>query len=134
MSDLLSQESVDQFRAAMRNVTDTFHKTPVILRRKTGEEIDLLAGWKPDDTGSYGNVNGEAYVQEAQRETVERFLVSFNRDYLAEKQLIDSATDTLLISEDDKLIEKGKRYVLVKITDKGVFRGVPILVLLTVQR
>lgn len=118
----------------MRNVTDTFHKTPVTLRRSSGEEIELLAGWKPDDTGTDGEAHGEAYVREAQRETVERFLVSFNRDYLAEKELIDPATDTLLISEDDKLVVKGKRFVLVKITDKGVFRGVPILVQLTVQR
>ncbi|MDD2853536.1 MAG: hypothetical protein PHY09_16750 [Desulfuromonadaceae bacterium] len=132
--DLLSQDNVDQFRAAMRSVTDTFHKTPVILRRKSGEEIELLAGWKPDDTGSYGGVDGEAYVQEAHRETVERYLVSFNRDYLAAKELIDPATDKLLISEDDKLVFKGKRFVLVKITDKGVFRGVPILAQLTVQR
>ena len=132
--DMLSQENVDQFRSAMRSVTDTFHKTPVTLKRKTGEEFELLAGWKPDDTGSYGSINGEAYVQEAQRETVERFVVSFNRDYLAEKELIDPGTDRLLISEDDKLLVNDKRYVLVKITDKGVFRGMPILVQLTVQR
>ena len=132
--DLLTQDNVDQFRAAMRSVTDTFHKTPVTLKRKTGEEIDLLAGWKPDDTGTDGEGHGEAYVQEAQREPVERFVVSFNRDYLAEKELIDPTTDKLLISEDDKLIFQGKRFVLVKITDKGVFRGVPILAQLTVQR
>ncbi|MFZ2949456.1 MAG: hypothetical protein WA003_08215 [Desulfuromonadaceae bacterium] len=134
MSDLIDQAGVDEFRQAMRDLTDTFHKTPVTLKRKTGEEIPLLAGWKPDDVGSYGNVNGEAYVQEAQRETVERFVVSFNRDYLSEQGLTDPDTDLLLISEDDKLIFQGKRFVLVKITDKGVFRGVPILVRLTVQR
>lgn len=118
----------------MRSVTDTFHKTPVVLKRKTGEEIPLVAGWKPDDTGTDGEGHGEAYVQEAQRETVERFVVSFNRDYLVEQGLTDPATDKLLISEDDKLIFQGKRFVLVKITDKGVFRGLPILVQLTVQR
>jgi hypothetical protein len=132
--DLLSQDNVDQFRSAMRSVTDTFHKTPVVLRRKSGEEIDLLCGWKPDDVGTYGNVNGESHVQEESRETVERFIVSFNRDYLAEKELVDPATDKLLISEDDKLVFKGKRHVILKITDKGVFRGLPILAQLTVQR
>jgi hypothetical protein len=132
--DLLSQDNIDQFRAAMRSVTDTFHKTQVVLKRKTGEELPLLAGWKPADTGNDGEEHGEAHVREAQRETVERFIVSFNRDYLAEQGLTDPATDTLLISEDDKLIFQGKRFVLVKITDKGVFRGVPILVQLTVQR
>ncbi len=134
MADLLSQENVDQFRQAMRAVTDTFHKKPVILKRKSGEEIELTCGWKPDEAGSYGSVNGEAYLQEAHRETVERYLVTFNRDYLAEKGLIDPDTDELLISEDDKIVFKGKRHVLVKITDKGVFRGLPILAQLTVQR
>ena len=118
----------------MRSVTDTFHKTPVQLRRTSGEEIELLCGWKPDDVGSYGSVAGETYVQEAHRETVERYLVSFNRDYLAEKGLVDPDTDKLLISEADKLVFKGKRHSLVKIVDKGVFRGLPILAQLTVQR
>lgn len=135
MSDLLDQDGVDEFRQAMRDLTDTFHKTPVTLLRKTGEEFPLLAGWTPDDTGGTdGEEHGEAYVREAQRETVERFVVSFNRDYLAEQGLTDPEADTLLISEDDKLIFGGKRFVLVKITDKGVFRGLPILVQLTVQR
>ncbi len=132
--DLLTQDSADQFRSAMRSVTDTFHKTEVTLKRKTGEEFELLAGWKPDDTGTDGEGHGEAYLQESQRETVERYIVSFNRDYLAEQGLTDQDTGLLLISEDDKLLFQGKRFVLVKITDKGIFRGVPILVQLTVQR
>lgn len=134
MTDLLDQETVDDFRQAIRDITDTFHRTPVILKRKSGEEVELLCGWKPDDVGSSGSVHGEAQLQEASRETVERYLVSFNRDYLAEKDLVDPVTDNLLISEDDKLVFHGKRHVLVKITDKGVFRGIPILAQLTVQR
>jgi len=128
LMDLLAQDNVDQFRAAMRSVTDTFHKTPVLLRRKSGEEIELLAGWKPETD------HGEARLQEEQRKTVERYLVSFNRDYLAEKGLVDPDTDKVMISEDDKIVFQGKRHSLVQITDKGVFRGLPILVRLTVQR
>jgi hypothetical protein len=134
MSDLFDQESVDDFRAAIRDVTDTFHKTPVILQRKSGEEIKLTCGWSPEGSGIDGAAHGEAYLQESSRETVERYLVSFNRDYLAEKGLVDPITDKLLMGEDDKLVFQGKRHVLVKITDKGVFRGLPILAQLTVHR
>jgi hypothetical protein len=134
MADLLTQDNVDQFRQAMRSVTDTFFKTPVVLRRQSGEEIDLLCGWKPDDAGSYGRVNGETYVQEAHEEKVERYLVSFNRDYLAEKGLVDPDSDLLLISQGDRVVFKGKRHAIATVADKGVFRGVPILVQLTVQR
>lgn len=132
--DLLSQDNVDQFRAALRNVTDTFHKTPVTLQPVNGAEIDLLAGLKPDDAGSYGSVNGELHAQEERQETVERWIVTFNRDYLAEKGLIDPDTDQLLITIEDRLLIKGKRFSIVKLTDKGLFRGVPVMVQMTVVR
>lgn len=135
MSDLLSQESIDQFRAAMRDVTDTFHKVTVILRRGTGEETVLQCGLKPDDVGSYGEVNGERYVQDERSETVERWVVTFNRDYLKSKGIVDPESDALLISEaDDWIIIKGKRFAIVKLSDKGIFRDQAVLVQLTVQR
>jgi len=132
--DLLSQNNVDQFRQALRSVTDTFHKSPVILRRESGAETPLLAGIKPDDTGTYGETDGERYVQADHAEMVERYVVSFNHDYLAEQALIDPATDKPLINPDDWIVIKGKRFAIVKLTDKGLFRGVPMLVQLTVQR
>lgn len=134
MSDLLSQENVDQFRAAIRSITDTFHKTPVILRTASGADVNLLAGDKPDDVGSYGEIHGEVYVQEERRETEERRIVTFNRDYLIEQGLVDPATDELLFDSEDWIIIKGKRFAIVKLTDKAIFRGLPILVQLTVQR
>jgi hypothetical protein len=134
MSDLLSQENVDQFRAAMRSVTDTFHKTPVTLLRPSGGEFPLLAGLKPDDVGSYGEVHGEMYAQEERAETVERWIVSFNRDYLAEQGLSDLATDQVTITPEDRLLINGKRFSVVKLSDKGLFRGVPIMFLMTVVR
>lgn len=118
----------------MRDLTDTFHQTTVTLRRDSGEEIDLLAGLKPDDAGSYGAVNGERYAQDDRPETVERWLVSFNRDYLNEQGLIDPDTDKVLIAEEDRIVIKGKRFVIVTLTDKALFRGLPILFSLTVQR
>jgi hypothetical protein len=133
--DLLSQESIDQFRAAMRDVTDTFHKNRVVLRRADGAETELQCGLKPDDAGSYGEVNGERYVQDERSETVERWIVSFNRDYLREKGVVDPTSDELLIDEaNDWIVINGKRFAIVKISDKGIFMGEAIMAQLTVQR
>lgn len=134
MPDLLSQDNVDQFRAAIRDVTDTFHKSPVTLLKTSGAEIELVAGMKPDDSGGGGGSHGEMSVREEGSETVERWLVTFNRDYLEEKNLVDPDSDTLLIADEDRIVFKGKRYAIVELTDKALFRGVPMLVLLTVVR
>ncbi|BCS55192.1 hypothetical protein GSbR_25930 [Geobacter sp. SVR] len=133
--DLLSQDNVDQFRAAIRNVTDTFHKSPVILRRETGEEFPLLAGLTPDDQEDYSVVQGERYVRDDQDDVTERWVVAFHRDYLAEQGLIDPETDTVLIAlENDWIVIKGKRHAIVKLSDRAIFRGQAILVRLSVQR
>lgn len=119
----------------MRAVTDTFHKSRVNLRKPNEDELELQCGMKPDDTGSYGEVNGEKYVQDERTETVERWICSFNRDYLKEKGLVDPESDELLFSADeDWIIIKDRRFSIVKLTDKGLFRGEPILVQITVQR
>lgn len=118
----------------MRDVTDTFHTAPVSLLPAAGGQVGLLAGLGPDDTEAQnGEVHGELHVQEDRRETVERWIVSFNRDYLRENGLVD-ANDLLLIGYEDRMMIKGKRYGVIKITDKGLFRGVPILVQITVAR
>jgi len=135
MSDLMSQDNADQFRAAMRNVADTFNKTPVTLLRDSGTEIPLVAGKKADDVGSYGEVAGEMYATENRTETVERWILSFNRDYLAEKGLIDPDTDEPAIDpEHDRIIMNGQHFSIVQMVDKGIFRGLPISVQLTVVR
>jgi hypothetical protein len=135
--DLLNQESIDQFRAAMRSVTDTFHRTPVVLVRKDGGETELLCGLAPDEVGSVGEVHGELYVREERQESVERWVLSFNRDYLVEKGLInleEEESRQMLITLEDRVLLKGKRFGIVRVTDKGVFRGVPVLVKLTIVR
>lgn len=118
----------------MRDVTDTFHKTPVILRRPSGEETELLAGTKPVDSGDDGEVNGEMHVREERTETAERWIVTFNRGYLWDRDLIDPDTDAVLIDEEDRIVIGGRRFSIIELTDRAVFRGAPILVRLVVAR
>jgi len=137
MADLLDQESVDEFRAAMRDVTDTFHQSPVKLLRANGAEVDLLAGVKGDDGSSDGEVNGELQVRQERSDLVERWSLSFNRDYLLERGLIDLEAEParqLLITMEDVVVMKGRRFAILALVDKGLFRGVPILVRLLVAR
>jgi hypothetical protein len=137
MADLLDQETIDEFRSALRDVTDTFHRSPIILRRANGQDVDLLVGMKPDDVGDNGDGNGELVEHDQRSELVERWIVSVNRDYLVELGLIDleAAEDAqLLITVDDWVISKGKRFAIVALADRAVFRGVPILVRMTVAR
>lgn len=134
MTDLFDQESVDEFRAAMSDVTDTFHRTPVVLRRPNGMEIDLLGGVVPVETGS-GETNGTVSAREDQTENVERWVVSFNRDYLEERDLLDPETGRPLIDpEEDRIVLGTRRFSIITLTDRALFRGVPILVQLMVAR
>jgi hypothetical protein len=125
--DLLDQEAVDDFRAAMRDVTDTFHQDEVTLRRAAGGEVDLLAGVKPaEDTG-------EAKPRERGEEIEERYTVTINRQYLADKGLVDG-DDSLLITVDDELVIDGRRFTLAAVADRARFRGQALLVILEAVR
>uniref|UniRef100_C6E6Q9 Uncharacterized protein n=1 Tax=Geobacter sp. (strain M21) TaxID=443144 RepID=C6E6Q9_GEOSM len=135
--DLLDQEDVDEFRAAMRDVTDTFHRSPITLRRANGAEVELLVGMKPDDAEENGESQGELSVRDDRSEQVERWVISVSRDYLQELGLIDPAApeaQQLLITVEDWVLIKGKRFAIIALTDRAIFRGVPILVRLTVAR
>lgn len=135
MTDLLDQETVDEIRSALRDVTDTFHRTPVALRRPNGVEINLVAGAVPVATGGAGAVNGAVSAREDQTENVERWVVSFNRDYLQEMGLVDTVTGRPLIDpEEDRIVLGGRRFSIIELTDRALFRGVPILVRLVVAR
>lgn len=134
MTDLLTPDNVAQFRAAMRDVTDTFFKVPVTIQRATGGDVNLLAGLKPVETGNKGEVNGEYSPRESGSEVVERWVVTFNRDYLADMGLVDTDTDQVLISSDDVVVFKGQRFVIVSLTDKALFRGLAILFRMEVAR
>lgn len=130
MTDLLDQEAVDDFKSALRDVTDTFFRDPVVLRRASGEEVPLLAGLKPADDGSG---HGELRQGEAGSEAEQRYQVSFDRGYLAEQSLVD-AGDELLIGYDDELLIGGRAFALVAIADRARFRGAPLLVVLEAAR
>lgn len=133
MTDFLSQENVDQFRQAMRDVADTFNQVPVILLRADGTEIPLLAGVKSDDAGSYGRVDGEIYQQEERIEQVERRILRFNYDYLQEQGLI-AVGGQLAITLDDRFVIDGKRFQVMKGAAKGYFRDEPLVAAIEVQR
>lgn len=130
--DLLGQEDVDEFRSAMRDVTDTFHKSPVVLRRADGSELPLLAGKTPVSDSSEEKESGNLVVQDPQSDQVERWLITFNREYLQEQGLIEDGV--LLITLEDWIVIGGHRFAIVGISDRAIFRGEPILVKLTVAR
>ncbi len=132
MADLLDQESVDEFRAALRDVTDTFHRFPVTLRRADNSEVDLLAGAQPDTSGDNGQTSGELAARDDRSDVTKRWVVTFHRDYLAEQGLIGA--DKLLFGFDDWIMIGGKRFAIVELTDRAVFRDQPILVRLVVER
>lgn len=123
---------MDDFRAAMRDVTDTFHKDPVTLRRAGGADVPLLAGLKPAGDGQ-GDEHGELQSRETGDEIAERYTVTFNRAYLAEQGLIDG-DDQLLITIDDSLLIRGKRFALAVVADRAPFRGEALLVVLEAVR
>jgi len=137
MADLLDQDDVDAIRAALRDVTDTFHRSTVTLRRVNGDEVDLLVGLKPAESGNEGEAHGELAARQDRTETVERWVVSVNRDYLAEKGLVDTEEEParqLLISREDWVMINGKRFAIVELSDRALFRGVPVLVRMVLER
>ncbi len=130
--DLLDQESADDFTAALRDVTDTFFRTLVVLRLAAGGDVELLAGVTPAGDGQ-GQAHGELVERERGEEIAERYAVKFNRAYLAEKGLVDG-DGTLLVTVDDLLLIYGRRFTLSAVADRALFRGVPLLVVLEAVR
>jgi len=130
--DLLDQEAADQFKNAMRDVTDTFHQDEVTLRRAAGGEVDLLAGVKPAGDGQ-STSHGELRPRERGEEIEERYTVTINRQYLADKGLVDG-DDSLLITVDDELVIAGRRFALAAVADRARFRGQALLVILEAVR
>jgi len=104
--DLLDEGVVEEFMNAMRDVGDTFFRHPV------GVENDLA----PREGGD---------------EIKERYMVRFNRAYLAEKGLV--ADGVLLIDHDSIIVIDERRYHVAKLDEPG-FRDRKILVVLEVVR
>lgn len=130
MADLLDQESVDEFRQAIRDVLDTFQQSPVILRRTaTGEEINLLVGLKPLTDGA---AHGELQPRETGEEIIERYEVRVGHDLLVEKGLIGNGA--ILIAVDDSLTINGKRFYLECLADGKPFRDTSLQVIMEAVR
>lgn len=129
MADLLDQESVDEFRQAIRDVLDTFQQSPVILRRATGEEINLLVGLKPLTDGA---AHGELQPRETGEEIIERYEVRVGHDLLVEKGLIGNGA--ILIAVDDSLTINGKRFYLECLADGKPFRATSLQVIMEAVR
>ncbi len=128
--DLLDQNSVDDFKTAMRDVADTFNRYPIFLRRVDAADLALLAGKAP--LGSNSGPAGLTLADEGE-EIADGFLLKFNRDYLFEKGLIDGA-GVLLISYDDQIMLDGKDYAISAIESTGTFRDQDLTVILKVER
>jgi len=123
MTDLLDDEAVEAFKDAIRDVTDTFHKYPVILEQDSGD-TELLAGRKI--------IAERLKEKEEGGEIDEGYEIAFNREYLKDRGLVDE-NDNLLIVYDDRIRIDGKRYHVVSVKEKG-FREDKIMVILEVIR
>lgn len=129
--DLLDQESVDAIKGALRDVADTFHRYPVDLLPAAGGEVGLRAGKKTPSSPAQGMKGLEP--RERGEEIEEVLQLTFHRQYLAEKGLVD-AGGTLLITYDDGVRVDGKRYHIAAIHETGEFRDDKLLVMLEVVR
>jgi len=124
MADLLDAEAVEEFKDAIRDVTDTFHKHPVILEQEGGNK-DLLAGLTV--------ITDELKEREGGQEISEGYAVRFNREYLAEKDLVDGNGKLLIIYDDTFKIDE-KRYHIIKLHETGIFREDTLMVVIEVAR
>ena len=125
MSDLLDAQAAADFKAAIKNVTDTFHQYPVTLERDAQADTELLAGLKV--------ITNELKEKEGGAEIDEAYSVTFNREYLLEQSLVD-ANDNLLFGYDDSLKINGKRFHIVSLRETAIFRSDRLIVVLEVVR
>lgn len=109
MSDLLSPGDWAEFKAAIKDVTDTFFKVPVVLKKKTrtygafnenkedetsNEDINLMGLLVYDKDGS-GAVNTQREIGSA---NLTQGYIYFNVEDLDANNLIDGTTKDCLIN------------------------------------
>ncbi|PKN67183.1 MAG: hypothetical protein CVU57_04320 [Deltaproteobacteria bacterium HGW-Deltaproteobacteria-15] len=121
--DLLDEGAVEEFMNAMRDVGDTFFRHPVGVEIEGAERFNLVAGLK--------RMENDLEPREGGDEIKERYMVRFNRAYLAEKGLV--ADGVLLIDHDSIIVIDERRYHVAKLDEPG-FRDRKILVVLEVVR
>lgn len=123
--DLLDQESISDFKGAIRDVTDTFHRYPVAVDLTGGLLTELQCGRK--------NITAELRAGEQGQEISEGWLLSFNREYLAEQGLYDFR-GRIRLTYDTPVWLDGKRFAVIRLKEDAVFHGDKLLVFVGVAR
>lgn len=124
MTDLFDDATQADFIQAIRDVTDTFQKYPVIF----GDEdppLELLCGRK--------SIKNELLAREEGQSIEDAFEIAINREYLAEKGLIDE-NDSLLIGYDTPVEMDGEQFTIIKLGEPAVFRDKKLMVVMEIVR
>lgn len=124
MTDLFDDDSANDFVAAIRDVTDTFQKYPVLFGDQ-GDSVELLCGRE--------SIKNELLATEEGESIDEAFRIKINRQYLAEKGLVDE-NDRLLIGYDTPVLMDGLQFSITKLDETPVFRDKKLMVVMEVVR
>jgi len=124
--DLLSPQDVANFRGVIRDICDTFHQYPVIVRQESGD-VPLLGGLQGGKLDNESGKDGElTVVDDVRNEVGEWKTIRFNKDAL------DSSGIT--ISHDDRVVVDGDEYVVMTIHEAAYFRNSGLIVSVEVAR
>ncbi|MCP3942212.1 MAG: hypothetical protein GY710_12100 [Desulfobacteraceae bacterium] len=124
MTDLFDDAMTADFVNAIRSVTDTFQKYPIVFG-DGDDSIELLCGRK--------SIKNELLAQEEGESIEDAFEIKINRQYLAEKGLVDE-NDTLLIGYDTPVEMDGEQFTIIKLGEPAVFRDKKLNVVMEVIR
>ena len=122
MTDLLNASDTAAFLEAMRDVSDTFQKYPLILGDGM-DAVELLCGRK--------SIKNELQAREEGMDINQAFRISFNRQYLDQKGLVDT-DGTLLFGYDTPVWMDGERFAIIKLDEPAVFRDKKLSVVMEV--
>ena len=121
MTDLFDDQGVGDFRDAIRDVTDSFQKYPVVF----GDGVEVLCGRK--------SIKNELLARDEGESIEDAYKLSLNRDYLAEKGIVDE-TGTLLIGYDTPVWMDGELFAITSLGEPVVFRDKKLMVVMEVVR
>lgn len=135
MSDLLSAGERQEFRDAMTDLKDTFHKSSVAYKVST-DTTDRF-GEKRIMSGTvhvlncflqYSDLNDDKYRFKTEGITDETFVkVTLNVDYLDGLGLWDAATKTVKFNgEKDTMTVNGMEYMVTQVTYSSSLDGKPV--------
>ncbi len=124
MTDLFDDAAQAEFINAIRDVTDTFQKYPVVFG-DGDDSIELLCGRK--------SIKNELLAREEGESIDEAFKLALNRQYLSEKGLVDE-NDILLIGYDTPVRMDGEQFTIIKLGEPIVFRDQKLMVVMEVVR